>query len=59
MIVRELNYILNRVPSGGDVKFWVDGPEEHGRFFSVDEALTSVLPDSSSIICAYILFNER
>lgn len=35
MIVRELNYILNRVPSDGDVKFWVDGPEEHGRFLSV------------------------
>ena len=39
MIVRELSYILNRVPSDGDVKFWVDGPEEHGRFLSVDEAL--------------------
>ena len=39
MNVRELNYILDRVPSDCDVKFWVDGPEEHGRFLSVDEAL--------------------
>ena len=30
MIVRELSYILNRVPGNGDVKFWVDGKEEHG-----------------------------
>lgn len=39
MIVRELSYILNRVPGNGDVKFWVDGKEEHGRFLNVDNAM--------------------
>lgn len=39
MIVRELNYILNRVPNGGDVKFWVEEKGEHGRLLNVDNAM--------------------
>lgn len=39
MIVRELSYILNRVPSDGDVKFWLDGPHEYGGFLNVDDAV--------------------
>lgn len=39
MIVRELSYILNRVPSDGDVKFWIDGPREFGGFLNVDDAV--------------------
>ncbi len=39
MIVRELSYILNRVPSDGDVNFWIDGPHEYGGFLNVDDAI--------------------
>ena len=39
MIVRELSYILNRVPSDGDVKFCIDGPREFGGFLNVDDAV--------------------
>lgn len=39
MIVRELSYILNRVPSDGDVNFWLDGPHEYGGFLNVDDAI--------------------
>lgn len=39
MLVRELNYILNRVPDDGDVKFRVVGPEEYEMFHTVDGAL--------------------
>lgn len=39
MIVRELNYMLNRVPSGGDVVFWIDGPREYGGFLNADSAV--------------------
>lgn len=39
MIVRELGYMLNRVPSDGDVKFWIDGPREFGGFLNVDNAV--------------------
>lgn len=39
MIVRELSYILNRVPSDGYVKFRVDGPGKYKVFHTVNNVV--------------------
>lgn len=39
MIVRELSYILSRVPDDGHVKFRVDGPGKYMVFHTVDNVV--------------------
>lgn len=39
MLVRELSYILNRVPSDGDVKFRVDWTGRYQRLHTVDNVV--------------------